>query len=509
MTVTLRGETVGGVLDLADACAFLRDQDVDPVELARLALGEEPHALTLLDEVRAIAAANPPPTVRDVAARVATALGSSEVKDALRSRPERFNDGPWLYQTEPEFPRVGSPDRDHVRIATSRRIAFWEREIQGVLERFYERQMNVVIARLRGKQGRKGTRHWNYRDKSLPEGELKAIDPKRVLDKQRWRAEIETDGRQVMTRAFARAAEVTSEALGERTPPGVLDSPNVQAAIRDKIRYLMSSTDARADQVMKVILDMDASEADLDAIVEAVKGTYDQRSVWARAPAHVLAASTVNEGSLAAAMGLGVAFKQWLSSRDEKVRFSHRSAGGGDGQIVPIAAPFIIGGFPLQFPGDPSGLPATGPHVYGCRCSLLFARPARDDPPRFRPLQDFPGAPPPAFTRLTGEQARSSFVPRYKPDAVDHLLNAWLGFPPGIDLTPAFRERRWRPALVRVLRGLAAAWLTAQALDAVTDLASLAPQITTALADAGVPDEVVRRVADRLDAEMEAEANAP
>ncbi|MGH3990077.1 MAG: hypothetical protein ACRDTZ_22605, partial [Pseudonocardiaceae bacterium] len=61
------------------------------------------------------------------------------------------------------------------------------------------------------------------------------------------------------------------------------------------------------------------------------------------------------------------------SRRDHKVRTTHIDA---DGQIRPVGAAFNIGGFRLRFPADPSGLPASAPVVYGCRCGLTWVPPS-------------------------------------------------------------------------------------------------------------------------------------
>lgn len=58
--------------------------------------------------------------------------------------------------------------------------------------------------------------------------------------------------------------------------------------------------------------------------------------------------------------------KRWDTERDRKVRETHRHA---DGQVQPLGMPFDVGGFLLQFPGDPMG-PAD--EVCGCRCDLMI-----------------------------------------------------------------------------------------------------------------------------------------
>lgn len=56
----------------------------------------------------------------------------------------------------------------------------------------------------------------------------------------------------------------------------------------------------------------------------------------------------------------------WLSTSDARTRETHRLA---DGQRVPLGKPFIVGGFELMFPGDPTGPPQE---VIQCRCVPLL-----------------------------------------------------------------------------------------------------------------------------------------
>lgn len=64
--------------------------------------------------------------------------------------------------------------------------------------------------------------------------------------------------------------------------------------------------------------------------------------------------------------------KTWLATEDARTRPTHVLA---DGQTVRMAEPFIVGGFPLQFPGDPSG-PLE--EIIMCRCTTTYA--LDDDP---------------------------------------------------------------------------------------------------------------------------------
>lgn len=59
--------------------------------------------------------------------------------------------------------------------------------------------------------------------------------------------------------------------------------------------------------------------------------------------------------------------KEWLSTLDEVTRDTHAEA---DGQIVPIDAPFDVGGYDAQYPGDPA-LPVQ--ERAKCRCTQISA----------------------------------------------------------------------------------------------------------------------------------------
>jgi hypothetical protein len=64
--------------------------------------------------------------------------------------------------------------------------------------------------------------------------------------------------------------------------------------------------------------------------------------------------------------------KLWLATEDSRTRPTHRAA---DGQRVPVAGTFEVGGFHLAFPGDPTG-PAQ--EVIQCRCTMLLVEPGEN-----------------------------------------------------------------------------------------------------------------------------------
>lgn len=60
--------------------------------------------------------------------------------------------------------------------------------------------------------------------------------------------------------------------------------------------------------------------------------------------------------------------KVWLTAHDDHVRTSHKQA---DGQRRPLLQPFLVGGFPLKYPGDKAGPPEE---VINCRCAAVTER---------------------------------------------------------------------------------------------------------------------------------------
>lgn len=78
--------------------------------------------------------------------------------------------------------------------------------------------------------------------------------------------------------------------------------------------------------------------------------------------------SLANGGSYMAARqvfeGRSDVGKSWLNTHDARTRPTHVEAGG---QVVPLDAPFRVGGFDLMYPGDPQGPPGE---VINCRCTF-------------------------------------------------------------------------------------------------------------------------------------------
>lgn len=82
-----------------------------------------------------------------------------------------------------------------------------------------------------------------------------------------------------------------------------------------------------------------------------------------------------NAGSHALFQDWGVPAREWLSTHDGRARDTHLLAEahyseGGDPGPLPMGQPFIVGGYPMMYPGDAElGAPAS--EFVNCRCVTL------------------------------------------------------------------------------------------------------------------------------------------
>lgn len=102
---------------------------------------------------------------------------------------------------------------------------------------------------------------------------------------------------------------------------------------------------------------------------DAVGVTEGRARMIARTEVHgarnTVAMGTMQRFESAYGIPSGVMRKEWQATEDPRTRPTHHEA---DRQTVPFTEPFTVGGFPLQFPGDPTG-PAS--EVINCRCATF------------------------------------------------------------------------------------------------------------------------------------------
>lgn len=159
-------------------------------------------------------------------------------------------------------------------------------------------------------------------------------------------------------------------------PPGVTELPaepglipdvyaeDLMAAARNRLVGIGDVLWANARQQLAEGMREGESIPQLAARVRTAAGVSEPR---ATVIARTEVISTSNLASIAQARSAGVPLeKQWMATDDSRTRPTHVLA---DGQQVPLDEPFIVGGFPLDVPGDPAGPPQE---TIQCRCSIGF-----------------------------------------------------------------------------------------------------------------------------------------
>jgi len=142
---------------------------------------------------------------------------------------------------------------------------------------------------------------------------------------------------------------------------------------RNRLRNFPNELYARLQSIIANALGIGSSIPDTAAEVRRVLTVGGNEAYRNRATtvARTEVIGATNAGAFAGARALAEVTgdpapeKIWLATDDSRTRETHRVA---DGQRVPLAQSFLVGGFPLQFPGDPTGPPQE---VINCRCTIL------------------------------------------------------------------------------------------------------------------------------------------
>ena len=263
----------------------------------------------------------------------------------------------------PDEGQMPAVERERLREQAELKVTRWETQVEDLLSAFWQRQEQVVLARLTGTKARKHTRHWD------PPG-TKALDPSYVVDEQRWAEALEVDVRALVERLFDEAAEEVEYQLGG-SPPEETEKyrREREAEVARRVEAMVAYARSKVDAVRDAIRDAEARGEDMDAVARAVQEEYEHRPAWAQAAARTFTTEIVNGAEWWHAVKRGAKSKEWLSSRDERVRASHARADRG--RPIGIRATWKMGGSRLRWPGDPQGAPE---HVVNCRCTLLFSR---------------------------------------------------------------------------------------------------------------------------------------
>jgi hypothetical protein len=165
---------------------------------------------------------------------------------------------------------------------------------------------------------------------------------------------------------------------GQQPPPGFDQAAYVTQYLDASVNRMVGIPDEVYRQISRVIADGVAAGDPIPDIARQVDEvlTVTGSERWANRSvvvARTEVGGAVNAGTLAAAGARQLEtrtpmVKTWVATTHgpsaERTRPAHLLA---DGQTVNLTEAFIVGGEPLQFPGDPSG---SAGNVIQCRCTI-------------------------------------------------------------------------------------------------------------------------------------------
>lgn len=136
---------------------------------------------------------------------------------------------------------------------------------------------------------------------------------------------------------------------------------DVQKYVQDNVAEKVQSINKTTKTWIKAAVSR--TQEDGDSIRSVAKGIREMGPQYSKARANTISRTEVigasNYGNRTAARKKGVRSKQWITSRDARVRDSHTAI---DGQIRGLNEPYSNG---LMFPGDPNG---SAKEIINCRC---------------------------------------------------------------------------------------------------------------------------------------------
>lgn len=155
----------------------------------------------------------------------------------------------------------------------------------------------------------------------------------------------------------------------ERTVLGRLGGSPISMDAYESVRdVLVESVDqawtrARTERTLR-----DTLAPDTGVFVRTSDGLVQSGRTWAATAdgiARTEATAAFGNSTLNDLFEAGARRAKWVTRHDKKVRDTHAAA---DGQTTPLGEGFLVGGYILNFPGDPAGPPAE---TYSCRCVLV------------------------------------------------------------------------------------------------------------------------------------------
>lgn len=266
--------------------------------------------------------------------------------------------------------------RRHMRAGVRRLVkehaAVLEPQLAEAMAGVFAKQRKAVMSRL---TGRRGAAMLTRAATPPPEGGQGAagpVDAAAVFDMAHWADETQA----ALNPVFATIRTLTTQRLAEQITPGQPVFPAAvgvaRTALADRVSKLADQvTRETYDQIQGAIADGITAGEGIRPIADRVQAVFDNADhVRAERIARTEVMSAVNtaQDAYATALPAGiVGEKEWLATPDSRTREAHAEA---NGQTRPIGEPFMVGGFPMQHPGDMTSAPPSD--FVNCRCTTLY-----------------------------------------------------------------------------------------------------------------------------------------
>jgi hypothetical protein len=274
-------------------------------------------------------------------------------------------------------------------------LAAIEEPLTAALHDYFGRQRHATISRLVGKRGKTMLKRAAQSAGStqptpvaptspvvLPPtvtGAMPVVSPSlnlaAIFDTTFWRAKL-------AELLMAHYQRVKSAAVG-RVRAQIAVSPqahrdsleNLDAVLRLRAQTsAMQVTTTTRKQVFGALQEGMAHGTGIAGLATRVNKVFDNaQRVRAKMIAQTEAVGSLNQAvqEYSAKLPRSVAAKKvWLSHHTARTRPAHRAA---DGQVAAVTSPYLVGGYRMMFPGDPTAPPDL---VINCRCGQSILPPA-------------------------------------------------------------------------------------------------------------------------------------
>lgn len=319
----------------------------------------------------------------DFSARVQALLASSKSKKLRKPETKVLEDDDSIIEGVEVIEKAAPYEASRKQLETSVRRA---------LDAWDVASTEFAVARLDFHKTKQYTRHWEGEQPKdfNPDMGFKALDPKKVVQVERWKADLKKAILDAATPAVARelrrvAQEMDSSGVTKVMARRGLGNPqggsavarvygttqDAEKSVRNALKPLEAiaekAADRQAQRVMAKIKEMDASGASISEIKAAVDNMIGTRSSWKQGLSEFVSGSAI-EGIRADAYSKAgpIVTKTWVTAEDPDVRPTHRKV---DQTTKPNNGKFKVGKYLMSHPGDPTAGPEE---TANCRCWTEF-----------------------------------------------------------------------------------------------------------------------------------------